>query len=113
MTTPRFNFNVSYSEPVNRPGDSPVLTMDDMWRGIAHGARHPDDMAEYVASCDVLPGTESGDKLKFRRRLVIGGGGAVHTGAGEAIEQDVVLRPMLNVRPVPSLPGAFRVTTLR
>jgi len=93
MATPRFNFNVSYSEPVNRPGDEPVLSMDDVWRGIVRGARRPQDMAEYVANCEIL----SGDELKFRRRLTIGGGGAVHTGAGEAIDQDVILRPMLNV----------------
>lgn len=93
MASERFNFNVSFSEPVNRPGDEPVLTGEDVWQGIAHGARHPDDMAEYVASCEIL----SGDKTRFRRKLIIGGGGAVHTGAGQAIEQDVILRHMLNV----------------
>ncbi|PSK42019.1 hypothetical protein B9Z65_3933 [Elsinoe australis] len=92
MASERFNFNVSFSEPVNRPGDEPVLTGEDVWQGIAHGARHPDDMAEYVASCEIL----SGDKTRFRRKLIIGGGGAVHTGAGQAIEQDVILRHMLH-----------------
>ncbi|MBV5323233.1 DUF1857 family protein, partial [bacterium] len=82
----------------------PVLTMDDVWQGIAHGARYPQDMAEYVANCEIL----SGDKVKFRRRLTIGGGGAVHTGAGEAIDQDVILRPMLNV----SREGALSPTAL-
>ena len=95
MSPPRFNFNVSFSEPVNRPGDEPALTLDDVWRGLDYGGRHPHEMAEYVAACEVYD--ESADGRFFRRRLTLGGG-AVHTGEGEKMEQEVILRPLLNVR---------------
>ncbi|GAB1317433.1 hypothetical protein MFIFM68171_07643 [Madurella fahalii] len=91
---PRLNVNVSYAEPVNRPGDEPVLTFDDVWQGIVDGAHNPPSMASYVASCEIL--SESEDKLKFRRKLILANG-AVHTGAGEAIIQDVIVRPKMNV----------------
>lgn len=94
MPTPRLNVNVSYAEPVNRPGDEPVLTFDDVWQGIVDGAHNPPSMASYVASCEIL--SESEDKLKFRRKLILANG-AVHTGAGEAIIQDVIVRPRMNV----------------
>jgi hypothetical protein len=92
MSAQRFNFNVAYSEPVNRPGDEPILIMEDVWHGLAYGCRRPEEMAEYVSSCEIT----DDNGVKFHRRLILGGG-AVHTAAGEAIEQDVILRPMLNV----------------
>jgi hypothetical protein len=109
MSAPRFNFNVAYSEPVNKPGDEPVLSMEDVWHGLAFGCRRPEEMAEYVSSCEITD-----DKgVKFHRRLILGGG-AVHTAAGEAIEQDVILRPMLNVsQTVFGVLEYIRITELR
>ncbi|GIZ40465.1 hypothetical protein CKM354_000380100 [Cercospora kikuchii] len=106
MSPPSFNFNVSYSEPVNGPGLEPVLTLDDVWQGISRGARRPQDMAPYVADCQELPG---GSALKFSRKLIIGGDGAVHTEAGEPIVQDVILRPGLNVEAVTPDSGATTI----
>ncbi|KAF2128302.1 hypothetical protein P153DRAFT_397389 [Dothidotthia symphoricarpi CBS 119687] len=104
MPAIRFNFNVAYSEPVNRLGDEPVLSMEDVWHALAYGCRRPEDMAEYVASSEI---TED-DGLRFHRRLILGGG-AVHTAAGETIEQDVILRPMLNVEATTTASGATTI----
>ncbi len=91
----QFGFNVAFTVPVNCASETPVLTADDLWQGIKHGARYPHEMAPYLANCEELPG---GSELEFRRTLTMANGGAVHTVGGGTIDQDVVLRPMLSVR---------------
>lgn len=95
MAKPKFNFNVAFTQPVNGPGETPRLTAAELWQGIKRGGRNPNDFAAYVASCEVL----SGGKNKFRRRLTLAEG-AVHTPAGQTLDQDVLIAPMLHVRKI-------------
>lgn len=101
MGQAKFNFNIAFTQLVNGPGDTPLLTAAELWEGIRRGGRNPHDFADYVASCEVL----RGEKHQFRRRLTLADG-AVHTAAGKKLDQDVRIAPMLHVslQPLLSLP---------
>jgi hypothetical protein len=94
-TQQQFSFNIAFTVPVNGAGETPILSTSDLWESLRYGARHPHEMAPYIANGEVLPG---GSELEFRRRLTVADGGAVHTAAGGIIYQDVVFYPMLSVR---------------
>lgn len=110
MTKSKFNFNLAFTEAVNVP-DAPIqLTAVELWLAIRHGARYPHHFAPYVSSCEIInqPKSEEEDTLatngdgkpnplKLRRRLTLASG-AVHTPAGQTLDQDVFIAPMLHVR---------------
>ena len=110
MTKASFNFNVAFTEPVNVPNAPTKLTADELWLGIRHGGRHPHDFAPYVKSCEIIDrfkiekenvlavdNDSEPNPLRFRRRLTLNTG-AVHTPAGQTLDQDVVIAPRLHVR---------------
>jgi hypothetical protein len=86
--TQEFCCNISYTAAANE-GAKPEerLTHAELWQGVKRGGRHPDEFATFVRSCEVL----SGGRTEFVRELVIGDG-AVHTGDGEKIVQDVFIQ---------------------
>ena len=97
-----FEFNIAFTLAVNTGKEGEVaLTSAELWQGIKRGGRHPDDFAEYVTACEVL----SGGKREFRRRLTLGQG-AVHTAAGETLEQDVWILDGLSVSRFPRFQAA-------
>lgn len=90
-----FSCNIAFTHPVNTgyaPGDKEHLTPDELWTGIKHGARHPNDFSSYIEKCEILSGTSH----KFVRRLTVGDG-AVHSKKGMVLDQDVVLAEGLSV----------------
>jgi hypothetical protein len=92
-----FKFNIAYTMAVNsgKEGEIP-LTPAELWQGIKRGGRYPHDFAEYVSACEVL----SGSGEEFRRRLTLAEG-AVHTAAGETLDQDVWISDGLSVSEFP------------
>lgn len=92
MSNTTFNFNIAFTQAVNTPDQDVILTPTELWYGIRRGGRHPDDFAEYVASCEVV----SGGKTEFQRKLTLANG-AVHTAAGEHLIQDVLIAENLHV----------------
>lgn len=90
--SPSFSYNVAFTVPVNSDEGTEPLTHAELWQGIKRGGRHPHDFAPYVADCEVL----SGGLERFRRRLTLAEG-AVHTAAGETMDQDVWMADMLLV----------------
>ncbi len=96
MAPTTFTCNIAFTFPANTPSVSTPLTARELWQGIKRGACHPDDFADYVASCTILPGSRE----KFRRRLTLGEG-AVHTAPGGEIVQEVSIVERLHVRVCP------------
>ncbi|KAI0456053.1 hypothetical protein F5B21DRAFT_169621 [Xylaria acuta] len=92
MSHVSFTYNVAFTLPVNRDASQPHLTPAELWQGIKRGGRNPNDFASYVAGCEVL----SGGRKRFRRRLTLSNG-AVHTAAGQTLDQDVWIADMLHV----------------
>ncbi|KAI1105357.1 hypothetical protein F4804DRAFT_304631 [Jackrogersella minutella] len=92
MAPVSFQYNVAFSLPVNADASLPPLTPAELWQGIKRGGRNPNDFASYVSKCEVL----SGGRKRFRRRLTLANG-AVHTAAGETLDQDVWIADMLHV----------------
>lgn len=93
MSKKTFNYNIAFTQAVNVPEASTQLTPEELWYGIKRGGRHPTDFAAYVAKCDII---EEEDKHHFSRLLTLANG-AVHTAAGETLDQEVVIAPMLHV----------------
>ncbi|POS69116.1 hypothetical protein DHEL01_v212489 [Diaporthe helianthi] len=58
--------NFTFTSPVNRPGQQPILSQDDVWKGIEHITRRPQDVVDYVSRCEVFADTG----LSLKRRLV-------------------------------------------
>ncbi|RHZ46024.1 SRPBCC family protein [Aspergillus thermomutatus] len=78
-------FNVAFTVPVNDDPESPVLTLEEFWRGLRRGGEKPYLFADYVADTEVL-GRKS--ENEFTRRLIMADG-AVHTAKGAVLEQNV------------------------
>ncbi|KAF5963729.1 hypothetical protein FCOIX_13731 [Fusarium coicis] len=93
MTQSMFSFNIAFTQSVNPPDQTVVLSATELWYGIRRGGRNPHDFAPYVASCEVLSGTHN----EFCRKLTLADG-AVHTAAGEDLIQDVIIAPPLHVQ---------------
>jgi hypothetical protein len=92
-----FEFNIAFTLAVNTGKEGEVaLTPAELWQGIKRGGRHPHDFAEYVSACEVL----SGGRKEFRLRLTLAEG-AVHTAAGETLDQDVWISDGLSVSECP------------
>ena len=92
-----FEFNIAFTLAVNTRKEGEIaLTPAELWQGIKRGGRHPNDFAEYVSACEVL----SGGRKEFRRRLTLAEG-AVHTAAGEKLDQDVWISDGLSVSGFP------------
>ncbi|KAK1843711.1 hypothetical protein CCHR01_13668 [Colletotrichum chrysophilum] len=89
-----FSYNISFTTVVNGPEDGTKLTAVDLWAGVAHVARMPQEFAPYVAKCDVLWETVNGKRLG--RAITLGDGG-VHTGNGQVLYQGVSVADRLQV----------------
>ena len=102
-----YSCNVAFTAPVNAgyaPGDKDRLSPDELWTGIKHGARHPNDFSSYIEKCEVLSGTSH----EFVRRLTVGDG-AVHSKKGVTLDQNVVLADGLSVRTFSHSIPLFRI----
>ncbi len=92
----KISLQLDFTFPANTPSVSSHLTALELWQGIRRGACNPNDFANYVASCAILPGSRE----KFRRRLTLAEG-AVHTAPGGELVQEVVIADQLHVRVYP------------
>jgi hypothetical protein len=48
------NIHCAYSEPINPAGASPVLTRDQIWRGLQRKIRRAEDFVPVIEKTDVL-----------------------------------------------------------
>lgn len=49
----------AYTEPINPPGAEPVLTLEQVWKGLQRKVRSPTEFAPAIESCEVV--SEEGD----------------------------------------------------
>ncbi|EHK22125.1 uncharacterized protein TRIVIDRAFT_216138 [Trichoderma virens Gv29-8] len=89
-----FTYNISFTAPANKPTDETKLTSADLWLGVAHVARTPQEFAPYVAKCDVL--WETKNKQRLGRAVTLGDGG-VHTVNSQVLYQEVSIADKLHV----------------
>lgn len=50
--------NLGYTAPVNRPGQTPVLTLDQVWAGLQRKVRHAHEFVPVIVGCEVLEETK-------------------------------------------------------
>lgn len=46
--------NCAYTEPINPSGGSPVLTQDQIWKGLQRKIRHAQDFVPVITGTDVV-----------------------------------------------------------
>ncbi|KAK3314206.1 hypothetical protein B0H66DRAFT_373831 [Apodospora peruviana] len=46
-------FNLGYTAPINRPGQSPILTSEQVWAGLQRKVRHGDEFVPLIVKCEV------------------------------------------------------------
>ena len=51
--------NCAYTEQINPEGASPVLTKDQIWKGLQRKIRKAQDFVPVIISCDVLEEKEN------------------------------------------------------
>ncbi len=51
--------NIAYTEQINPQGASPVLTRDQIWKGLQRKVRSPQDYLPVLKGCDVLEEREN------------------------------------------------------
>lgn len=47
-------FNLGYTAPINREGQSPVLSIDQVWAGLQRKIRHAEEFVPLIVHCEVL-----------------------------------------------------------
>lgn len=82
--------NLTFTSPVNKPGQQPVLSANDVWKGLEYITRRPEDIVDYLAGCEIL----SDNGLNLKRRLLFKEGTDM---PDKPIEQDVTLCPKMKV----------------
>lgn len=51
----------AYSEPINPPGASPVLTRAQVWKGLHRKVRRAQDFVAVIKKCDIIE--DKGDEV--------------------------------------------------
>lgn len=85
--------NVAFTSPVNKPGQEPVLSANDVWKGIVETVRRPQDFVDYISHLDILDDTG----LTLRRILYFVPNGS-HGAPGGKLDQSVTIFPDFKVR---------------
>lgn len=84
--------NVAFTSPVNKPGQEPVLTAEDVWTGIVATVRRPQDFVNYISHLDIIDDTG----LTLRRILYFVPE-ASHAAPGGKLDQNVTIVPDFKV----------------
>lgn len=51
--------NCAYTEPINPPNTTPVLSRDQVWKGLQRKVRKAQDFVPVIIGCDVLSEKEN------------------------------------------------------
>ncbi|KAK8092451.1 uncharacterized protein PG998_014936 [Apiospora kogelbergensis] len=92
--------NVAFTSPVNKPGQEPYLSAEDVWSGILDSVRRPEEFVDYIAETEILEDT--GLALKRILHFVPGGS---HGAPGGRLEQDITIVPEFKVEFVAATTG--------
>jgi hypothetical protein len=60
--------NLGYTAPINRPGESPTLSISQVWQGLKRKVRHAEEFVPIIVYCEVLDEktTETGEEVVTR-----------------------------------------------
>jgi len=69
--------NLGYTAPINRPGESPTLSVAQVWEGLKRKVRHAEEFVRVIAHCEVLEEstTETGEEVVTRNVKFAAGSG--------------------------------------
>ncbi|KAF3038885.1 hypothetical protein E8E11_003119 [Didymella keratinophila] len=56
--------HLSYTSKINKPGDSPVLTVPQIWAGLQRKVRYAQEFVPVIESCTVLEEREDGTVVR-------------------------------------------------
>ena len=56
--------HLSYTSKINKPGDSPVLSIDQIWKGLQRKVRFAQEFVPVIESCTVLEEKEDGTVVR-------------------------------------------------
>lgn len=56
--------HLSYTSKINKPGDSPVLTVPQIWAGLQRKVRAAQDFVPVIESCTVLEEKDDGTVVR-------------------------------------------------
>lgn len=48
------SINIAYTAPVNRPSQTPVLTVPQLWAALQHKIRHAEVFVPVIASTEII-----------------------------------------------------------
>lgn len=55
---------LSYTSKINKEGDSPVLSIDQVWKGLQRKVRFAQEFVPIIESCTVLEEKEDGTVVR-------------------------------------------------
>lgn len=58
-TAKMVTINCAYTEPINSPNTTPVLTRDQVWKGLQRKIRQAQDFVPVIKGCDVISEKEN------------------------------------------------------
>ncbi|KAH8902920.1 DUF1857-domain-containing protein [Coniochaeta sp. PMI_546] len=69
--------NLGYTAPINRPGESPTLSVAQVWQGLKRKVRHAEEFVPVIVHCEVLDEktTETGEEVVTRAVKFAAGSG--------------------------------------
>jgi hypothetical protein len=69
--------NVGYTAPINRPGETPVVSAAQVWQGLQRKVRHAQEFVPAITHCEVLDETttETGGAVITRNVTFAAGSG--------------------------------------
>lgn len=56
--------HLSYTSKINKPGDSPVLSVDQVWKGLQRKVRFAQEFVPVIESCTVLEEKDDGTVIR-------------------------------------------------
>lgn len=79
--------NLGYTAPINRPGESPTLTLAQVWQGLKRKVRHAEEFVPVIVHCEVLDEktSETGEEVVTRTVKFAAGSGP--KGGGEPVKE--------------------------
>jgi len=75
--------NLGYTAPINRSGDSPTLSVAQVWQGLKRKVRHAEEFVPIIEHCEVLDEkiAETGEEVVTRTVKFAAGSGPKGGGA--------------------------------
>lgn len=80
--------NFGYTAPINRPGDSPRLSLTQVWEGLRLKTRYPEQFVPIIVGCEILDqkSAATGDEV-ITRMVNFAPAAGFETGEGVRVKE--------------------------